>query len=283
MDFFDHLLGAEGCNVDGTVGSNPFTSMIDAAFSNQHDGGYLMNSMGGIGDGFQEQAIIIGNGPMSGINFPMQQPMTATHSSHYLHLGQQPFHPFQPTTNMFPPMAFPFSLPFAPSLPLASFHPQMIDGYHHSDTFNVSQNNIDNTILDSALDQQDYHDSSHLNIDEDRPEVLDQWQDYPSRQGYNQAWDDLSERLQSGSLGTTSASSRTYDFAVDNPYLQSPGYIHAAEDASDYLQEMLTKARELYQRGNVREAVLCLQSIVQLDDGSNSDEAWSLLGRQTHN
>ncbi len=35
MDLFNHLLGSEGCNVDGTVGSNPFTSLVDSMFETQ--------------------------------------------------------------------------------------------------------------------------------------------------------------------------------------------------------------------------------------------------------
>lgn len=35
MDLFNHLLGSEGCNVDGTVGSNPFTSLVDNMFETQ--------------------------------------------------------------------------------------------------------------------------------------------------------------------------------------------------------------------------------------------------------
>ena len=36
MEFLDHLLGAEGCNVDGTVNRNPFTAMMEQVFENQH-------------------------------------------------------------------------------------------------------------------------------------------------------------------------------------------------------------------------------------------------------
>jgi len=126
--------------------------------------------------------------------------------------------------------------------------------------------------------EEDYRYQNEIEYDDRILEANDQWHELPSRQGYNQAWDDLSERLQSGSLGTTSVSTRTYEFATDNPFLQSSSYINATDDGSDYLHEMLAKARELYQRGDVRQAVLCLQSIVQLEAGSSCDEAWSLLG-----
>lgn len=39
MDLFNHLLGTEGCNVDGTVGSNPFTAFVDNVFDSQFSGG----------------------------------------------------------------------------------------------------------------------------------------------------------------------------------------------------------------------------------------------------
>ena len=32
MDFLGQILGADGCNVDGTTGRNPFTSMVEHAF-----------------------------------------------------------------------------------------------------------------------------------------------------------------------------------------------------------------------------------------------------------
>ena len=127
--------------------------------------------------------------------------------------------------------------------------------------------------------EEDYRYQNEIEYDDRILQANDQWQELPSRQGYNQAWDDLSERLQSGSLGTTSVSTRTYEFATDNPFLQSSSYINATDDGSDYVHEMLAKARELHQRGDVRQAVLCLQSIVQLEAGSSCDEAWSLLGK----
>lgn len=39
MDLFNHLLGAEGCNADGAVGSNPFTAFVDNVFDSQFSGG----------------------------------------------------------------------------------------------------------------------------------------------------------------------------------------------------------------------------------------------------
>jgi len=168
-------------------------------------------------------------------------------------------------------------MPYAPPLPQANFHPQGTELYHHTRTFDDNQYIIED---DGTMEQDQLSSYQQQNDIEDDLEAYDQWQDLPSREGYNQAWDDLSERLQSGSLGTTSASTRTYEFATDNPYLQNSSYINAREDgSSDYLSEMLAKAKGLYQRGDVRQAVLCLQSIVQLEDGSSCDEAWSLLGR----
>lgn len=295
MNFFDHLLGAEGCSVDGTASSNPFTSMIDAAFSNQHDGGFFVSSSSNIiGAGPNEQAVMLSNHhvvPMSeAFHHTVQHPMSVSHDGHMLQSGL-PFHPFQPHGNMLPlppMMTFPFSMPFAQPLPLANFHPQSAELFHRNRTFDDNQYSSEDHIVDGSMAEEDYQledDYQFQNeiVDDDQNlEANDQWQELPSRQGYNQAWDDLSERLQSGSLGTTSVSTRTYEFATDNPFLQSSSYINATEDGSDYLHEMLAKARELYQRGDVRQAVLCLQSIVQLEAGSSCDEAWSLLGNYLH-
>lgn len=287
MNFFDHLLGAEGCSMDGTASGNPFTSMIDAAFSNQHDGGYLVNSSS---ISPNEQAVMVSNHhvPMSEAFHPaVQHPMTVSHDGHLLHSGLS-FHPFQPHANnvMLPPMmTFPFSMPYAQPFPLANFHPQGAELFHHSMTFDDNQYNsedhnfiVDERIAEEGQLEEDYRYQNEIEYDDRILEANDQWQELPSRQGYNQAWDDLSKRLQSGSLGTTSVSTRTYEFATDNPFLQSSSYVNATDDGSDYLHEMLAKARELYQRGDVRQAVLCLQSIVQLEAGSSCDEAWSLLG-----
>jgi hypothetical protein len=42
MDLLGHLLGSEGCNVDGSIGSNPFTSLVDHVFeSNFADFGQM--------------------------------------------------------------------------------------------------------------------------------------------------------------------------------------------------------------------------------------------------
>jgi hypothetical protein len=283
MNFFDHLLGAEGCSVDGTTSSNPFTSMIDAAFSNQHDGGYLVNSNSIIGAGPNDQAVMVSNHvPINEAFHPaVQHPMTTSHDGHLLHSGF-PFHPFQPHANnvMLPPMmTFPFSMPYAQPFPLTNFHPQGTELFHHNTTFDDNQYyNSEDRMAEEGQLEEDYRYQNEIEYDDRILEANDQWQELPSRQGYNQAWDDLSERLQSGSLGTTSVSTRTYEFATDNPFLQSSSYINATDDGSDYLHEMLAKARELYQRGDVRQAVLCLQSIVQLEAGSSCDEAWSLLG-----
>lgn len=300
MNFFDHLLGAEGCSVDGTASSNPFTSMIDAVFSNQHDGGYFVDSSGSsnniIGAGPNEQAVMVSSHHhhqhvSMGDTFhhpAVQHPMAVSHDGHMLHSGL-PFHPFQPHANMMLPMSpmmtFPFSMPYAQPLPMSNFHPQSAELFHSDRTFDDNQYSNENYIVDGSLAEEDqleedYQYQNEIVDDDLNLEANDQWQELPSRQGYNQAWDDLSERLQSGSLGTTSASTRTYEFATDNPFLQSSSYINATDEngSDNYLHEMLAKARELYQRGDVRQAVLCLQSIVQLEAGSSCDEAWSLLG-----
>jgi hypothetical protein len=42
MDLLGHLFGSEGCNVDGSIGSNPFTSLVDHVFdSNFTDFGQM--------------------------------------------------------------------------------------------------------------------------------------------------------------------------------------------------------------------------------------------------
>jgi hypothetical protein len=37
MEFIDHMLGSEGCNVDGTISANPFTSFMQQVFENHHN------------------------------------------------------------------------------------------------------------------------------------------------------------------------------------------------------------------------------------------------------
>ena len=57
MDLFNHLLGSEGCNVDGTVGSNPFTSLVDNVFENQFVSGPGFQSSGDGGVYFVDEAV----------------------------------------------------------------------------------------------------------------------------------------------------------------------------------------------------------------------------------
>lgn len=56
MDLFNHLLGSEGCNVDGTVGSNPFTSLVDNVFENQFVSGPGFQSSGDGGVYYVEES-----------------------------------------------------------------------------------------------------------------------------------------------------------------------------------------------------------------------------------
>ena len=46
MEFLDHVLGAEGCNVDGTANRNPFTAMMEQVFEQQYSAfPFTTNSM----------------------------------------------------------------------------------------------------------------------------------------------------------------------------------------------------------------------------------------------
>jgi hypothetical protein len=50
MDFVGHILGSEGCNVDGTIGSNPLTAFVNQAFE---------TSFGGFGDFPAEEVMFV--------------------------------------------------------------------------------------------------------------------------------------------------------------------------------------------------------------------------------
>lgn len=72
MDLFNHLLGTEGCNVDGTVGSNPFTSLVNNVFETQFlsDSGSFQSASDGVyfaEDGTSEG---IATGPMQVVALP---------------------------------------------------------------------------------------------------------------------------------------------------------------------------------------------------------------------
>ena len=94
----------------------------------------------------------------------------------------------------------------------------------------------------------------------------------PSQQGYDNAWDDLKARLESGTVAGV-AEKHSYQFipAQQNPYL-------SAEETQRDLSKLMEEGLRLYREGKIKQAILCFESLVQDSAGSENDEAWRLLG-----
>jgi len=98
-----------------------------------------------------------------------------------------------------------------------------------------------------------------------------QTSDGPSQQGYDNAWDDLKNRLESGTI-TGVAETPSYQFvpAEQNPYVN-------AETQRDF-SKLMEEGMALFRAGKVKQAILCFESIVQDSAGSQHDQAWRMLG-----
>ena len=93
----------------------------------------------------------------------------------------------------------------------------------------------------------------------------------PSQAGYDQAWKELSAKLESGALSAGGiAEQHNYLFIEDNEFVE--------RSTSADINSMFEKAMESYHSGRIQEAVLRFEAIVQHESGRESDESWRMLG-----
>lgn len=103
--------------------------------------------------------------------------------------------------------------------------------------------------------------------EDDRLDSDNTSQTFPSKQGYQQAWDSLERKLTSGEL----SGERQYQYEEANPFLHSS----TVNDVTALYEEALRN----YEQGDVNLAVLKLEAIVQKDNnGAELAEVWRLLG-----
>lgn len=94
----------------------------------------------------------------------------------------------------------------------------------------------------------------------------------PSKEGYNQAWENLQSKLQSGALGGDAISKNAYQFvsAQDNPNI-------VADQPLD-INNMMESGLKNFREGRIKQAILCFESVVQDSAGAERDDAWRMLG-----
>lgn len=94
----------------------------------------------------------------------------------------------------------------------------------------------------------------------------------PSQQGYDQAWSDLKDRLESGAFSDITEKTG-YEFisAHQNPYV-------APQQTQSDLNKLMEEGMRLYQAGQIKQAILCFEGILQDSAGAENDEAWRMLG-----
>lgn len=152
---------------------------------------------------------------------------------------------------------------------------------------------IPNTHSPQQQHQQQQHLYSESDVQDSTAGVESKtdWQEAlgPSQTGYDEAWEDLKSRLESGALGgDAQTSSSDYQFSSGNDYFQAMSNdIIAAEQLSastnsnhteDIIDGMFEKAMDLYRAGKLRDAVLAFEAVVQHERGKEHDEAWRMLG-----
>lgn len=135
--------------------------------------------------------------------------------------------------------------------------------------------NYANQNIYEESDQYEQHDHQSARMEALQPSMttLDETQEMgPSREGYNQAWQDLQSKLQSGELGGDAKSKSAYEFASaqDNPNIVSGKPVD--------INNMMESGMKYFREGRIKHAILCFESVVQDSAGAERDDAWRMLG-----
>eukprot|EP01032_Pedospumella_encystans_P015555 gene15555-17782_t len=264
MDLFNHLLGAEGCNVDGTVGSNPFTSLVDNMFETQFLSGGAQFQSSSDGVYFAEE----GGGQSITAN-AMQNNSAMSSGWHQ----QSSMHSSGFAMPMYPPSPMMYPTPFMNPFQMQSNHTaqQSENSAVYEDEGDYDEYEEYETRYEYAEEgEQQYEHVETLGVTATTEDNL-QTADGPSQQGYDNAWDDLKNRLESGTItGVVEAPSYQFVPAEQNPYVN-------AETQRDF-SKLMEEGMALFRAGKVKQAILCFESIVQDSAGSQHDEAWRMLG-----
>lgn len=98
---------------------------------------------------------------------------------------------------------------------------------------------------------------------------INDWNVGASKAGYDQAWKDMSERLENMA---EPLAEKSYFFEENNPYLEES---YRGDSASALLEE----AMKLFQQGKIKNAILAFQAVLQQESEVESpDEVWRMLG-----
>lgn len=126
-------------------------------------------------------------------------------------------------------------------------------------------------------DNEQYHEDDILHINDDNVMIdnTDLEEFGPSQQGLNQAWENLQNKLQSGEIIEGDVLNKVeYSFieAQNNPFIES------ITTNNNNINDMMDKGMEYFKSGQIKNAILCFESIVQDNEGIENDEAWKMLG-----
>lgn len=95
----------------------------------------------------------------------------------------------------------------------------------------------------------------------------------PSKAKYREEWTKLQERLEGLDKKVTTVK---YIFSKNNPYIEEEATTQRNFDEDPSEEELFLKGVELYQTGDIKEAILAFEGGVQ--KRSDNDECWRYLG-----
>eukprot|EP01038_Epipyxis_sp_PR26KG_P004868 gene4868-6820_t len=273
MDFINQLLTNTACNVDGTINSNPLYNMMDSML---------------------ESSAVVQSSSMN-IPFELNMEMNSMHIDHtYQHDYSQSSPPntmqFQPNNTMVNPWSMMNNTPFELTpgygmgmnmgMPLPYFQsmPMMIPGqmpYHYENS--LIYNDESNQDINNYDDRSLFEPNPSVQSMEINNEIIIEENSLaygPSKEGYESAWNNLSEKLSSGNF-VNSTKNKEYIFEKNNHYDQ------IKKESNANTNELFEKAMNHYNNGKLKEAILLFETIVKNDNSLTADlmdESWRMLG-----
>jgi peroxin-5 len=154
------------------------------------------------------------------------------------------------------------------------YPPPMQQHVQYEDESQIIIETEENSLSNAEQEEEDRYLNSILEANNDLRKsnwtILQDDTTTASKAGYDNAWNQLEKRLESGQL----SSPKAYQYETQNPYLY-----HEKENLDQNIDALLQEAIELYEKGQINESILKFEALAQHPKGKEIAEVWFYLGK----
>jgi peroxin-5 len=153
------------------------------------------------------------------------------------------------------------------------YPPPMQQHVQYEDESQIIIETEENSLSNAEQEEEDRYLNSILEANNDLRKsnwTILQEDTTASKAGYDNAWNQLEKRLETGQL----SSPKAYQYETQNPYLY-----HEKENLDQNIDALIQEAIELYEKGQINESILKFEALAQHPMGKEIAEVWFYLGK----